>query len=69
LWSWSLRPASHNGPERLQASAQRISADRVAMTGNYELEYSGGVKVARSGVEVRVKRDDVQLRVSGRRPF
>jgi len=56
-------------PEKLQAIAQRISADRVAMTGNYELEYNGGGKVAGSGVEVRVKRDDVQLRVSGQRPF
>jgi hypothetical protein len=57
-------------PNRLQAIAERISADRVAMTANYEWQYTGDVNVAGTEIEVRVRRDDVLAgKSTGRRSF
>jgi len=57
-------------PDKLRTLGQRISEDRIAMTGRYELEYVSESKAAASAeVEVRVIREGVRVRVSHRRPF
>ena len=57
-------------PDKLRTLGHRISEDRIAMTGRYELEYATDSKAAASTeVEVRVIREGVRVRVSHRRPF
>ena len=61
---------SNSLPDKLRTLGRRISEDRIAMTGWYELEYASDSKAAASAeVEVRVIREGVKVRVSHRRPF
>ena len=54
----------------MRAVARRISDDRIAMTGKYELDYASDAKAAPGAeLEVRVARDGVRVRISPRRPF
>ena len=57
-------------PDKLRNLGRRISEDRIAMTGRYELEYASDSKAAAgAAVEVHVIREGVRVRVSHRRPF
>jgi hypothetical protein len=57
-------------PDKLRTLGRRISEDKIAMTGRYELEYVSESKAAASAeVEVHVIREGVRVRVSHRRPF
>jgi hypothetical protein len=57
-------------PDKLRSLGRRISEDKIAMTGRYELEYASESKAAANAeVEVGVLREGVRVRVSHRRPF
>ena len=55
--------------DKMKALAARLSADRAAMKGRYEVEYRTEAKGVAGEVEVSVARHDIRLRVSARRPF
>jgi hypothetical protein len=56
-------------PERVKAIAGRVVTDHQKMATRYEVEFTGDAKAAQPIVNVIVKRDGVQLEMSGRRPF
>jgi hypothetical protein len=56
-------------PERLSSIAQRLFEDHQQMVNRYEVEFSGDGKLVQPTVKVEVKRDDVRLQMSPRRPF
>ncbi|MFA5910802.1 MAG: VWA domain-containing protein [Vicinamibacterales bacterium] len=56
-------------PELMTAIAERLAADHQKMAGKYEVDFTGDAKLLQPIVNVVVKREDVQLQMSPRRPF
>lgn len=56
-------------PGRMRAIAERLASDHEKMANKYEVEFTGDAKAGQPIVNVIVKRDGVQLEMSGRRPF
>lgn len=56
-------------PARLTEIANRLADDHQQMMRRYQISYEGDPKQAMPVVNVMVSRDDVQLKMSPRRPF
>ena len=56
-------------PARLKDIANRLADDHQKMMRRYSISYAGNPKIVQPTINVTVARDDVQLKMSTRRPF